>query len=553
MTALRSEAELVAIAGSLAGPEAPYSAPERRLLKAAGHASRSAIAAVRALIKAGEDPLGEAFCQLRSQVDRRAQGAVYTPPPIVSSMVSWATEEGSPARVVDPGSGSGRFILAAAKAFPNAALVAVDTDPLAVLMLRANAAVLGLAGRLSAHCQDYCKLSLSAIEGVTLFIGNPPYVRHHDIDARSKTWFAKTARTLGFKASTLAGLHIHFFLKTRQIARPGDYGVFITSAEWLDVNYGSVLRKMLGDGLGGTALHVLTPESMPFADVATTGAITCFHVSGRRDAMTVRSVDSLEALNSLKEGRPVTWSELDDAPRWSALIRAPQSRPSGFVELGELFRVHRGQVTGSNNVWIAGAYEGALPESALIPTITRARELIAAGSVLKDAAHLRRVIDLPVDLDALDPCDRKAVDRFLSWARKQGAHETYIATYRRAWWSVGLREPAPILCTYMARRPPAFVLNQARARHINIAHGLYPREPLSKADLSALARYLGAHVATESGRTYAGGLTKFEPKELERILIPRLEVIHDIAATMDNTGTGTGRGGRSGRVSHRTA
>ena len=36
----------------------------------------------------------------------------------------------------------------------------------------------------------------------------------------------------------------------------------------------------------------------------------------------------------------------------------------------------------------------------------------------------------------------------------------------------------------MARRSPTFVRNLGEARHINIAHGLYPRDPLSKTVLS---------------------------------------------------------------------
>ena len=88
---------------------------------------------------------------------------------------------------------------------------------------------------------------------------------------------------------------------------------------------------------------------------------------------------------------------------------------------------------------------------------------------------------------------------------------------------MGLRPPAPILCTYMARRPPAFVRNRCGARHLNIAHGLYPRETLPPAVLDSLAAWLRNNVGVAAGRTYAGGLTKFEPKELERIPIPKLE------------------------------
>jgi hypothetical protein len=94
-----------------------------------------------------------------------------------------------------------------------------------------------------------------------------------------------------------------------------------------------------------------------------------------------------------------------------------------------------------------------------------------------------------------------------------------------------LKPPAPILCTYMARRPPAFVRNRCAARHINIAHGLYPRGTMADATLDALAAFLRGNVAQSSGRTYAGGLTKFEPKELEQIAVPPLAELGAISAS----------------------
>ena len=107
-----------------------------------------------------------------------------------------------------------------------------------------------------------------------------------------------------------------------------------------------------------------------------------------------------------------------------------------------------------------------------------------------------------------------------------GADKSYVARHRRAWWAVALRLPAPILCTYMARRPTAFVRNRCGARHLNIAHGLYPRETLPSAVLDNLAAWLRGNVGVAAGRTYAGGLTKFEPKGLERIPVPKLERLH---------------------------
>ena len=177
-------------------------------------------------------------------------------------------------------------------------------------------------------------------------------------------------------------------------------------------------------------------------------------------------------------------------------------------------------MTGCNKVWIENSHTSGLPEAVLRPTVTRAVELFRAGPTLTDASTLRRVVDLPVDLSSFGRSERQALDRFLKTAMTMGAHDSYIARHREPWWSVGLRAPAPILATYMARQPPAFVRNLANARHLNISHGLYPRQPLSEFILENLVRYLRTAVSTADGRTYAGGLTKFEPGEMERLAVP---------------------------------
>jgi adenine-specific DNA-methyltransferase len=521
-----SERALAGLAVALLTEVSKLTPEEKLLTKELERPPAQLLAAARGLIAAGTDPLGEAFCALRSSDSRRVMGATYTPPEIVASMVHWAKNENRhPKRIVDAGAGSGRFTMAAAKAFPHAELVAVETDPLAALLLRANAVVHGFAKRLRVEVIDFRNLELPHIAGPTLFIGNPPYVRHHQIGKDWKDWFAKTAKGLGFAASNLAGIHIHFFLKTRAIANSGDFGAYITASEWMDVNYGALLRKMLADGLGGTSLHVIDPSAMPFADTMSTGAITCFRIGQRPAEFLMRSVGQLDQLKSLDEGRSVNWGELGNSGKWSILIRNSHVPKGDNIELGELFRVHRGQVTGKNSVWIAGAEAAGLPERYLFPCITRAQEIIKAGDTLHEKGHLKRLIDLPNDLDELEDEELSAVKRFLDWAKKNEGDKGWVATHRRRWWSVGLRAPAPILCTYMARRAPAFVRNKARAHHLNIAHGLYPVEPLSESVLLEVLAYLRRNVGTSGGRTYAGGLVKYEPREIERLHIPALSVI----------------------------
>ena len=521
---IRTIPSLVALAAALGAEETgDLSAAERRLLDEQDQdAAPAAELVLRAssLIRRGEDPLGDAYCAIRSPGERRPLGQTYTPHPIIEAMLHWASDHGTPARVVDPGAGSGRYLLAAGRRFPEAELHGSDVDPLATLMLRANLAAAGLAGRARVHLGDYRALALPEAEGPTLFIGNPPYVRHHQVAPEWKAWLLQTARRHGLHASALAGLHVHFFLATAEYGRRGDFGAFITSSEWLDVNYGALVRRLLLDELGGQSLHVLAPEAQPFSDATTTGAITCFRIGDTVPAMKVRRVESVSDLGRLAKGRSVSRQRLAETNRWSVLTRVTPALPEGHVELGELCRVHRGTVTGANAVWVRRDAHPDLPERVLFPSITRARELFGAGARLGSLDALRRVVDLPVDLDVFDAAERRQIDRFLREARARGVPEGYIASNRRAWWSVGLRAAAPILATYMARRPPAFVRNDAGARHINIAHGLYPREEMTDAVLDRLADHLRAAVTLAQGRTYAGGLVKFEPREMERIPVP---------------------------------
>jgi hypothetical protein len=503
------------------------SAPERKLAKGVLGSEPNAreVAAVREAILRGADPLGEAFSSIRSASERRAAGAVYTPAPIVQSMMTWLATQGTPARIVDPGAGSGRFIVAAAETFPGAQLVAIESDPLSALMLRANLSARGWIDRAMLVVEDYRRVKLPPSSGITAFIGNPPYVRHHDITERWKTWYASRFADLGIKASALAGLHLHFFLQTRLLARTGDVGALITSAEWMDVNYGSALRRLLLDELGGIAVHVLKPTVEAFPGTATTAAITCFRVGETVAPVRVRSVNALSRLNGLYNGIDIAREQLRAASRWSPVVSPFVADSAGEIELGELFRVHRGQVTGANAVWIAGRHAEGLPDRIKLPAVTRAKELIKAGAHLRSAEVLRRVIDLPPELDDFTKEERRRINAFLCWAKTQGADRGYIAQHRKAWWSVGLKAPAPILCTYMARRPPQFTLNACDARHINIAHGLYPREPLTVAAMARYVTWLNKNISTGSGRTYAGGLTKFEPKEVERLRIPNLQTL----------------------------
>lgn len=504
---------------------------ERALLQSASMPTEQLVSGIRADILAGEDPLGEAFSIIRSADERRGQGQTFTPQQIVRDMVARARTDadagGEFVRIVDAGTGSGRFLREAARTFPKAKLIGIESEPLCALIARATFHVLGILERVKIIVGDFRAADLPKVKGRTLYIGNPPYVRHHDIDERWKDWYSQTAIKLGAtSASKLAGLHLHFFVRVGEVASLGDLGLFITAAEWLDTGYGAALRSMLRGSLGARRVLIIDPRSEAFPGTMTTAVVTEFAPGQRGASISFAQLASVASLSraSLKKIDINSDQLIND--RWSSFggrraSRSATSKASGRI--GDLFRVSRGQVTGNNSVFVEGPGTPPLPDRYLIPCVTGAHELFEAadkhGYRLINNATLSRVVCLPDKLSLLSCRERAQIDAFLAWAQERGAHAGYTAKARKCWWQVVLKDPPPIIVTYMARRAPVFVRNMVGANILNIAHGVRPLEQMTEAELDEACRLMNKAIENQTGRVYAGGLTKFEPRDVEAVAI----------------------------------
>jgi adenine-specific DNA-methyltransferase len=528
-----SEAQLVRLAlelgaGAVGGN---LSEAERKLAERAGMVeapSDRAVDETRAAILAGRDPLGEALCRLRPGPTRRALGAFYTPPALIDPMVDWVFSKG-PSRLVDPGCGSGRFVAVAVRRSPNLPVIAVDVDPVASLITRAALVVLG-ATRARVLQADYLQTDLEAGPGPTAFIGNPPYVRHHDLSPALKRWASKSAKRFGRTASGLAGLHTYFFLATALRARPGDIGCFLTSAEWLDVNYGSLIRELLLHDLGVESLDIIDPRAVPFDDAMATAVVTCFRVGTAVPTVRVRHISPPAELVRLEGGNDVPRGRLEGQARWTPIAR--DGHINGELQEGitlrAIARVHRGVVTGANDFFVLPREQAQAlgVERWCRPAITSAKEILESGGVIRDSPDRRLLLCIPKDVDRRAHPD---LDRYLrtgetAWAGQMPVSERYISRHRRPWWHLGPCGAPPIVVTYMARQAPVFALNPDGLALINIAHGIYPKAQLATPQFIALVNALNETRQSYrgAGRTYQGGLEKFEPGEMESLIVPKM-------------------------------
>ncbi len=460
-----------------------------------------------------EDPLGDLFLESVSPRDRRAQGATFTPNWLVDFQLEQIAAACDPARVVDAGAGTGRYALAAARRWPQASIIAVEKDPALAEVIRINAKAAKL--KVQVVCANYLYLTLNEITGVTAFVGNPPYVRHHDISSEEKVWYSDQMQSLGLPHSQLAGLHIYFFLKSYLLSKQSDVGCFVTAAEWMATNYGESMRRLFCL-IGGNSLIRVDPRERIFHDALTTSIIAGWCV-GANGSVRVSDLAQRAVRPQFRARR----QQMLSLPKWPGYGHALPQPAENRAVLGDYFRVSRGQVTGLNEVWIATREtERLIPNRYLFPCVTDAVDVIGANGTLLDASKLRRVIDLPANLSELSAAERKKVDSFLDVAAKAGAADSYIAKHRKPWWRVGLKAPPAIIMSYMGRRPPSFARNACSVRLINVAHGLTPLRPISVDSQNRLVGWLNRNVCVTGGRTYGGGMVKFEPGDAMQIPLP---------------------------------
>jgi adenine-specific DNA-methyltransferase len=477
----------------------------------------------------------------KSQSERNRLGQFATPPALAKEVIVAAKTliDKSPIRFLDPGFGTGAFYSALLDTLPNDRIGAsegYEIDPHYSIPTRRTWGRHGLV----LHDGDFTKTKPPASEEsrFNLIICNPPYVRHHHLSGNEKERLRDACnRICGGRIDGLSGLYCYFLVLSHEWLTDAGIAVWLIPSEFMDVNYGSWIKRYLIEKVTLLRVHRFDPIEVQFNDALVSSAVVFFKkIVPKPDHEAIFSFGGTLLRPRLE--KRITLAALSGERKWTHFPTGEQRTGAGYV-LGDFFSIKRGLATGDNSYFILTAeraVELKLPKQFLKPILPSPRH-ITGDEVLADSHGdpLTRPQLYLLDCRLSEERIRESYQTLWSYleeGKARGLAARYLCRHRRPWYAQEDRPPPPFLSTYMGRSdnasgvPFRFIRNHSKATAANVYLLMYPKNVLSTVshvraglsdDVWRLLNRLKPRVLLDEGRVYGGGLHKLEPRELAHV------------------------------------
>lgn len=467
---------------------------------------------------------------------KNVYGQVSTPPELANEIVSYIHNTcgflPESIRYGDPSVGTGSFFYALKAVFKENLIessIGIEIDPFTAFNTEKK---WGQRGLNVVH-KNFFDYDLS--QKRDLIISNPPYVRHHKISKKDKFELRDRVKSLlGLKASGLTSLYVYFLLLSHEWLKEGGLGVWLIPSEFMETNYGAVLRSYLTNYVRLLSIHRYSPKDLKFEGVTVTSCLVVYQkiMPVENDIVKVTRGGSLL---SPEEITKISIDDLRQSDKWPLNISSIYNKVGDSLLIGDLFDVKRGIATGANSLFIlklADYNRYDIPERCIKPILPNPRFL--KENVIENDDRgwpIIKNIYILIDCDIPEDQLNKECPELYNYFEKNNADnlkERYLIKSRSLWYKQEKRIPPRFLCTYFGRKKSGkrsfrFIFNKSDAVATNAYLLMYPKEPLVKLlekDNSYYEKIYGClqeineGSLIDNGRIYGGGLYKLEPKEL---------------------------------------
>lgn len=435
---------------------------------------------------------------------------VYTSPELAGAMVNSL----APHRDqfwLDPCIGPGAFVHKLMNSgVPKRNIVGIDIDPCTGPADRWATTVRGI---------DFFTWTQSFNRRFSKIIANPPYVAIRKLHPTLQNSLQKVdEKNPAF--SKRSNYWCAFLAVSLRLLEPGGDIAFVLPAAWEYASYARGLRQEILSSFTSVVVHrSLRPL---FAEVQE-GCVVLIAKSFQGKPEPPKSyvhADSAELVKALSDG----------PPKERLIVKAHNLSHPKTSAFSEIFSLRIGCVTGDASYFLLTEEERrahGLPLSAVIPVVTRARQLAGAQIGFSDWDRLRtdgeRIWLFRPDRVALRS---KGVQNYLVLGEEQCDLKSYKLKNRTPWYQVpDVRTDAVGFMSGMTKSGPWLCLRSMRnLAATNTLYLVHEAKRLTVAQRSAWALSLLSSPVREQFhsivRRYADGLPKLEPRDVSSLRLP---------------------------------
>ncbi len=416
------------------------------------------------------------------------QSQVETPLPIVALLWRLVLERRPTlGRVLDMGSGDGRFALGG----HYDSYDGVEIDPASLARLR-------LPARARIHNQCVFEFQRTGFDAC---IGNPPYVRHHDIESPWKQVVTEKLRQLtGIRLDLHGNLYLYFM--TLALAKTLDDGIIalIVPFEWVSRPSSAPLRKYLCEKNFDVLVYRF--KNAIFPSVLTTACVTVIDKRNGTGKWKYFDVDKDLTIRQRMGISGRKESILSHAPRDSVWARrgiSPGAQTIFTLTEGE--RIHHG-----------------LREGDVLPCVTTLRSVPHDLRLLSPKAFQKHFVQAGQRcwlIKSTGPLLSKRVRAYLD-SIPDSLRDTYTCQNQDPWYDYEWM-PLPNLLVHSAfiEHGPKVLVNSVGAQAVGSVYGVHADKRVS---LTHLQAYLVDFDFEKRIVSHAKSLKKIEVRQLNAVL-----------------------------------
>ena len=467
----------------------------------------------------------------------KLRGGYYTPQIITEFICNWAIDRNT-RKVLEPSCGDGNFLAAATERLKEINSELSSEEAIMGIELCPEEACKAKKYNTRVVCDDFFEYYQNYIANKMRFdaiIGNPPFIRYQNVDAKSRNIAFQFMKDVGMHPTKLTNIWLPFLvLSALALTNNGKLGMVIP-AELFQVNYAGETREFLARFFD--RLTLVTFQKLIFEEIQQEVVLLLGERTSENKGIQVIELNDLEDLKNFRldnfydyEVKKLNHSDEKWVEYYLSCAEIELMRKlKGNTNIScttDLFEINVGLVSGENSFFLLNrnmVEERQLAKATrmVIGKTEQLKGVILSERDFKELVEKGKKVYMFMPKDLPFSQLSKEEQNYIQYGVEQGFDKGYKCRIRKNWYCVPRSWEPDAFILRQVNRFPRIILNHVNAVSTDTIHKVRFLEGVNPEFVAAaFVNSFTLALSEITGRSYGGGVLTFEPGEIRKLMIP---------------------------------